>query len=162
ARRFAREEVSGVAGSGRKSEPPEGPGTRTRSGAPILGALPRSNAPALDIPVVLGSFESSLPAPPAAPLSIGSAMSSHSSRAPLNGECASRTGVEAFLPGGEWCDARGRVFVHERLRSDVEKPKAHWGRLGVPPETEPDLQALAAAGLGRAMFLDLETGGLAT
>lgn len=77
-------------------------------------------------------------------------------------QCPSRTGVEAFLPGGEWCDARGRVFVHERLRSDVEKPKPHWGKLGAPPETEPDLQALAAAGLGRAMFLDLETGGLAT
>src|SRR4051812_705505 len=65
---------------------------------------------------------------------------SPSPRASLEGE--TRTGVEAFLPGGEWRDARGAVFVHERLRSEVEKPKPHWGRLGEPPETEPDLQAL--------------------
>jgi len=73
---------------------------------------------------------------------------------------SARTGVEAFLPGGEWRGERGAVFVHERLRSEIEKPKAHWGRLGEPPATEPDLVALAAAGLERALFLDLETGGL--
>ena len=71
-------------------------------------------------------------------------------------------GVEAFLPGGEWRDERGAVFVHERLRSAIEKPRAHWGRLGEPPEEEPDLRALASAGLSRALFMDLETGGLAS
>jgi len=73
-----------------------------------------------------------------------------------------RTGVEAFLPGGEWRDARGAVFVHERLRSEIEKPKPHWGRLAEPPSDEPDLVAVSAAGLGRVLFLDLETGGLTT
>ena len=69
-------------------------------------------------------------------------------------------GVESFLPGGEWRDARGTVYVHERLRSDVEKRQPGWPRLGTPPETEEALAALAAAGVGRALFLDLETGGL--
>jgi hypothetical protein len=54
------------------------------------------------------------------------------------------------------------VFVHERLRSEIERPKPHWGRLGAVAENEPGLAALAAAGLERALFLDLETGGLAS
>jgi uncharacterized protein YprB with RNaseH-like and TPR domain len=70
--------------------------------------------------------------------------------------------IEAFLPGGEWRDPRGTVWVHERLRSDIERPRPHWGRLDEPPETEPDLASLAALGLERALFLDLETGGLAS
>jgi uncharacterized protein YprB with RNaseH-like and TPR domain len=70
--------------------------------------------------------------------------------------------VEAFLPGGEWRDTRGAVYVHERLRSEIEKPKPHWGRLAEPPTDEPDLVAVAAAGLDRVLFLDLETGGLTT
>ena len=77
-------------------------------------------------------------------------------------QSTARTGVESFLAGGEWCDELGAVYVHERLRSEIEKPKPHWGRLGEPPETEPDLLALAAAGISRAIFLDLETGGLAS
>lgn len=74
---------------------------------------------------------------------------------------AAAAGVEAFLPGGEWRDERGAVFVHERLRSDVERRREHWGRLGEPrdPGREEDIAALSAAGLGRALFLDLETGG---
>ena len=75
---------------------------------------------------------------------------------------ASPVGVEAFLPGGEWRNERGAVFVHERLRSDIEKPKRHWGRLGEAPEDEPDLAALCALGLESALFLDLETGGLSS
>ena len=71
-------------------------------------------------------------------------------------------GVEAFLPGGEWRDERGAVYVHERLRSEIEKRRPHWGRLADPPAHEPELSALAAGGLERALFLDLETGGLAS
>jgi len=74
----------------------------------------------------------------------------------------SALGVETFLPGGEWRDERGAVYVHERLRSDVEKRKPHWGHLGAAPEEEHDLAALCAAGLEHALFLDLETGGLAS
>jgi len=69
-------------------------------------------------------------------------------------------GVEAFLPGGEWRDAGGAVYVHERLRSEIEAPGPHWGRLGEASAHEPDLARLAVAGLARALFLDLETGGL--
>jgi uncharacterized protein YprB with RNaseH-like and TPR domain len=75
----------------------------------------------------------------------------------------SRTGVEAFLPGGEWRDGRGgTVYVHERLRSEIERPRPHWGRLPVPPPGEPELSALAAHGLERTLFLDLETCGLSS
>jgi uncharacterized protein YprB with RNaseH-like and TPR domain len=69
-------------------------------------------------------------------------------------------GVEEYLPGGEWRDERGAVYVHERLRSQVERPQSHWGQLDDPPGTEPDLLALVERGLSRALFLDLETGGL--
>jgi uncharacterized protein YprB with RNaseH-like and TPR domain len=75
-------------------------------------------------------------------------------------EGPSPAGVEEFLPGGEWRGARGTVYVHERLRSSIERPRAHWGRLGPPPPEEPDLAACASLGLEHALFLDLETGGL--
>jgi hypothetical protein len=75
---------------------------------------------------------------------------------------AERAGVEEFLPGGEWRGERGTVYVHERLRSTVERPRAHWGRLGEPPADEPELLGLATLGLSQALFLDLETGGLAS
>jgi hypothetical protein len=71
-------------------------------------------------------------------------------------------GVEEFLPGGEWRCANGAVYVHERLRSEMERPARDWGLLGTPSEDEEDLAALAASGLARALFLDLETGGLAS
>src|SRR5262249_18388433 len=45
-------------------------------------------------------------------------------------------------------------------RSDIEKPRADWGALDAPPRDEPELSRLADAGLSRALFLDLETGGL--
>jgi uncharacterized protein YprB with RNaseH-like and TPR domain len=74
----------------------------------------------------------------------------------------SEAGVEAFLPGGEWRDANGApVYVHERLRSDIEKRRPHWGRLPEPPTGEPELSAIASMGLERVLFLDLETCGLA-
>ena len=71
-------------------------------------------------------------------------------------------GVEAFLPGGEWRCEHGVVYVHERLRSDVERRRTDWGRLGAAPDDEPELLALVASGLERVLFLDLETGGLAS
>jgi uncharacterized protein YprB with RNaseH-like and TPR domain len=79
-----------------------------------------------------------------------------------SGPTARPEGVEAYLPGGEWRDADGSVFVHERLRSQIERPRAGWGRLGDPPAEEPELTALSALGLDRALFLDLETGGLSS
>ena len=72
-------------------------------------------------------------------------------------------GVEAYLPGGEWRDEKGvAVYIHERLRSDVEKRKPHWGRLPEPPPGEPELSAIRASGLERGLFLDLETCGLSS
>ncbi len=81
---------------------------------------------------------------------------------------ARAVGVEEFLPGGEWRDGPdflgtpGAVYVHERLRSEIEKRKAHWGRLETPPAHERQLHALAECGLESALFLDLETCGLAS
>lgn len=73
------------------------------------------------------------------------------------------TGVDAFLPGGEWRHAKhGTVYVHERLRSDVERRRASWGRLPEPPPGEVELSSLRLLGLGRALFLDLETCGLSS
>lgn len=72
------------------------------------------------------------------------------------------SGVEEFLPGGEWRDARGAVYVHERLRSEIEKPRGKAEPLVACAGSHPELVALAAAGLERALFLDLETGGLAS
>ncbi len=84
-------------------------------------------------------------------------------RAAARAHRGAAAGVEAFLPGGEWRDAQGRtVYVHERLRSEVEKPYAHWGRLPEPPPGQPELAAIAARGLERMLFLDLETCGLSS
>ena len=42
-------------------------------------------------------------------------------------------GVEAFLPGGEWRhDRHGAVYVHERLRSDVERRGAGPAATAIP------------------------------
>ena len=72
------------------------------------------------------------------------------------------TGVEAFLPGGEWRhDRHGPVYVHERLRSDVERHRDEWGTLPEPPTGEVELSSVRHLGLARALFLDLETCGLA-
>jgi len=86
--------------------------------------------------------------------------------APPERRSSERVGVEVFLSGGEWCSesaggaGSGAVFVHERLRSEVERRRAHWGRLGTPPAGETEIAALAQLGLERALFLDLETCGL--
>jgi uncharacterized protein YprB with RNaseH-like and TPR domain len=85
-----------------------------------------------------------------------------SERAPApRAAAAAAVGVEAFLPGGEWHGQRGAVYVHERLRSDIERRRSHWGSIGASPEF-PELEVLAAIGLERTLFLDLETGGLSS
>jgi len=78
-------------------------------------------------------------------------------------EDPAREGVEAFLPGGVWTHERhGSVYVHERLRSEVEKRRAHWGRLPEPSPGEIELSGVRHLGLDRALFLDLETCGLSS
>ena len=72
----------------------------------------------------------------------------------------SAVGVEEFLPGGTWSGTHGTVYVHERLRSTFERRGPDWGWLGEPPVGDPELSSLAATGLHRVLFLDLETGGL--
>ncbi len=103
--------------------------------------------------------------PAAAPVSASTTPAAARRRARLAREvagAAERASVAEFLPGGEWRGARGAVYVHERLRSEIERRRAHWGRLGPVPVSEPELASLAACGLERALFLDLETGGLAS
>lgn len=76
---------------------------------------------------------------------------------------ARSTSVEEFLSGGEWRHERhGSVYVHERLRSDVERRRTHWGRLPEPPTGELELSSVRALGLSRVLFLDLETCGLSS
>lgn len=72
-------------------------------------------------------------------------------------------GLESFLPGGEWSHpTHGAVYVHERLRGDIERPHEDWGRLPEPPTGETELAAVRERGLARVMFLDLETCGLSS
>jgi uncharacterized protein YprB with RNaseH-like and TPR domain len=54
------------------------------------------------------------------------------------------------------------VYVHERLRSTVEKRRPHWGRLPEPSPGEVELSSVRHLGLSRALFLDLETCGLSS
>lgn len=68
-------------------------------------------------------------------------------------------GVEGYLPGGEWRDERGAVFVHERMRSEIERPRADWSLLDAPPEEEEALRVVRDLDFRRVLFLDLETGG---
>ena len=68
-------------------------------------------------------------------------------------------GVEGYLPGGEWRDERGAVYVHERLRSEIERRCSDWSQLGLPPEQEGALRMVCDLDFRRVLFLDLETGG---
>jgi len=73
-------------------------------------------------------------------------------------------GVESFLPGGVIENAYGRVYLHERLRSEIEKPLKKWGKypakLSVRARLHDELAAFAELGAGGAAFFDLETCGL--
>jgi len=81
------------------------------------------------------------------------------------GELARKeVGVESFLPGGVIENAYGRVYLHERLRSEIEKPLKKWGRYPSKPSVRArlhdELATFAALGAGGAAFFDLETCGL--
>ena len=100
-------------------------------------------------------------APPRKVAANRSESATHGTVARSSAESGTAVGVEAFLPGGEWRGERGAVFVHERLRSDIERRRAHWGTVTRSGDF-PELDDLAASGLERALFLDLETGGLSS
>ncbi len=73
-------------------------------------------------------------------------------------------GVESFLPGGVLEGPRGRCYLHERLRSDIEPREPGWGRYETPAwrasGLHPELAERVERGLEGAVFLDLETCGL--
>ena len=75
-------------------------------------------------------------------------------------------GVDSYLPGGVLENAYGRCYLHERLRSDIERPGSGWGRFGVRPSRRAflhaELEPLAERGLEGCVFFDLETGGFAS
>ena len=117
-----------------------------------------------------------------------------------------RVNVQDILAGEVLTDAEGTVFLHEQLRSSIERPRAGWGRLrrrrSRAPVFEPrapewleeapwradyeldedeltgsweedgvagtlplevlheELESLVRGGLGKAVYLDLETCGL--
>jgi len=48
---------------------------------------------------------------------------------PEGGPVCRPLGIEELLPGGVLEGPCGTVFVHERLRSAIERPQAGWGRL---------------------------------
>jgi len=83
----------------------------------------------------------------------------------VSGEFArEQVGVESFLPGGVIENAYGKVYLHERLRSEIEKPLKKWGRYPSKPSVRArlhdELAAFAELGAGGAAFFDLETCGL--
>jgi uncharacterized protein YprB with RNaseH-like and TPR domain len=73
-------------------------------------------------------------------------------------------GVESFLPGGVLENEFGKVYLHERLRSEIEKPLKKWGLYPAPPARRallhPELEAFALRGAANTAFFDLETCGL--
>ncbi len=71
-------------------------------------------------------------------------------------------GVEDFLPGGELQVGEGTVYVHERLRSDVERRSRPWPALAPGADLHEELAMLCGLGLENALFLDLETTGFSS
>ena len=75
-----------------------------------------------------------------------------------------RVGVESFLPGGVLENSYGRVYLHERLRSEIEKPTKKWGKYACKPSTRvflhEELEPFATLGASSTVFFDLETCGL--
>ena len=81
---------------------------------------------------------------------------------PVHGE--ERVGVESFLPGGVLENAYGKVYLHERLRSEIEPRTRKWGQYKVKPSKRvflhEELEAFALLGGAGTVFFDLETCGL--
>jgi uncharacterized protein YprB with RNaseH-like and TPR domain len=75
-------------------------------------------------------------------------------------------GVDSYLPGGVLENAYGRCYLHERLRSDIERREKGWGRFRVKPTRRAflhaELETLVERGLEGCVFVDLETGGFAS
>ncbi|MEP7029235.1 MAG: ribonuclease H-like domain-containing protein [Candidatus Eisenbacteria bacterium] len=73
-------------------------------------------------------------------------------------------GVESFLPGRVIENSYGKVYLHERLRSEIEKPLKKWGRypakLSQRLRLHDELDAFAERGAANTAFFDLETCGL--
>jgi len=80
------------------------------------------------------------------------------------------TSVEEFLPGGVVKGRHGKIYVHERLRSEVERNTRHVisccrkaeqsalrSRLAGKAE---ELERLGKTGFSKVVFLDIETTGL--
>jgi len=85
-------------------------------------------------------------------------------RAPIGELSREEVGVESFLPGGVLENALGSVYLHERLRSDIEPSKKKWGRYTVKRSSSAvlheELEWFALHGCESTVFFDLETCGL--
>ncbi len=158
--RMAPAEAADCAPPGCEAAEPRGADTERKASVSLRSRLPLRASPAAP--------PAGAPAPPGFSAPAVGVEEFLPGAGPPTGRSAPAVGVEEFLPGGEWRDSPdftgrpGAVYVHERLRSQVEKPKPHWGRLDPPPAHEPGLLALAAAGIEQALFLDLETCGLSS
>jgi uncharacterized protein YprB with RNaseH-like and TPR domain len=75
-----------------------------------------------------------------------------------------RVGVESFLPGGVLENAYGKVYLHERLRSEIETRTRQWGQYKVKPSKRvflpEELEPFVTLGCAGTVFFDLETCGL--
>lgn len=85
-------------------------------------------------------------------------------RGERNGPVRESVGVESYLPGGVLEGPAGRVYLHERLRSEIERPSRKWGHYRIRRARaaflHQELATLAGRGLEGAVYLDLETCGL--
>jgi uncharacterized protein YprB with RNaseH-like and TPR domain len=81
-----------------------------------------------------------------------------------------RASVEEFLPGGVVKGRHGQIYVHERLRSEMERNTRHVVsccrkaelsalRSGLEGKAE-ELERLGKTGFSRVVFLDIESTGL--
>ena len=76
-------------------------------------------------------------------------------------------GVETYLSGGEVLTPHGPIFVHQRLRSEMDRYTARFlrrldavSRRSAKLDVDEQLARLLTDGLDQALFLDLETAGL--